>query len=384
MNSKLIDEIVSLIPMLRSNALEAERRRKPVDEVFQALCDTGVFKAFVPAHFGGYELDLPSFMKIGIELGRGCVSTAWVTTFCMEHNWLLAQFSQSAQEEIFGTQPYIIAPGTISPTGTATPDGDGFILNGRWKWATGVMHADWVLLSGMVENAGFPDLRMFILPIDQVDVIDTWYIDGMVGTGSNDIQVNSVYVPEHRAESVMQMAIGRGRGSVWHDRDIFKIPMLPFKCITAAAPAVGAAIEAVHLFETRIRERTLFGSSAKQQDNPAAQMRLGRLNVRALWVEQQIIDLAQAIQQAGCEAQACPPRKRAEYRLTAAMIVHECRNIVRDVVEASGASAHFLDHPLQRIHRDVHTLACHAVFDLDTASELYGRSRLGLEVKGLV
>jgi len=113
-------------------------------------------------------------------------------------------------------------------------------------------------------------------------------------------------------------------------------------------------------------------------------MRLGLLNTRVDSVEQQLYRLADEIEACGHATEPCSQRERARQRLQSARIVRECRDIVRDVVEASGASSHFLDNPLQRIHRDVHTLACHAVFDLDVASGAYGRSLLGMELRGLV
>ena len=382
--SALLPKIEALVPMVTEHARQAELERKPVDAVWEAICGTGAMLGFVPKRFGGFEIDLRTFMQIGVNLGRGCVSTAWVTTFCMEHNWLLAQFDPSAQEEIFGQQPYIVAPGSISPNGRATPVSGGYELSGRWQWGTGVMHADWVLLAGLVDRPDTFDLRMFIIPIDQVSVIDTWQVDGMIGTGSNDVEAKGVYVPEHRSQAVSEMAEGRGPGALWHDSHTFRIPMLPFKCITAACPAVGAAKEAVKLFFERIQTRTMFGSTTKQSDHSAAQMRLGLLDTRADSAEQELYRLAADIEAWGHAREPCPPRERARQRLRSARIVRECRDIVRDVLEASGASSHFLDNPLQRIHRDVHTLACHTVFDLDVASGIYGRTMLGMEVKGLV
>jgi alkylation response protein AidB-like acyl-CoA dehydrogenase len=241
-----------------------------------------------------------------------------------------------------------------------------------------------VLLAGLVDRPDTTDLRMFILPINEVSVIDTWQVDGMVGTGSNDVEVSGVYVPEHRSQPVSAMAEGRGPGAAWHDSPIYRIPMLPFKCITAACPAVGAAKEAVKLFFERIQQRTMYGSGTRQSDHGAAQMRLGLLDTRIDSVESELYRLAADIEAWGHADEPCAPRERARQRLQSARIVRECRDIVRDVLEASGASSHFLDNPLQRIHRDVHTLSCHTVFDVDVASGTYGRTLLGMEVKGLV
>ena len=96
----LTDRIRAIEPLLADNAALAEELHQPVDTVWEAICATGALKSFVPRHFGGYELGLQDFMEIGVTLGRGCVSTAWVTTFCMEHNWLLANPLQRIHRDV--------------------------------------------------------------------------------------------------------------------------------------------------------------------------------------------------------------------------------------------------------------------------------------------
>ena len=130
----LVDRIRALEPLIAKNAEQAELNRKPVDEVIDALKETGVFKSYVPKRFGGFEIDSDTFIDIGIAVSEACTSTGWVTTFYMEHNWMLAQFPPETQQEIFGSQPYVLAPGSISPTGKALPTDDGYVLTGRWAW----------------------------------------------------------------------------------------------------------------------------------------------------------------------------------------------------------------------------------------------------------
>lgn len=146
----LVDRVRELLPLVASEPAHAEHIRKPVDTVMTALADTGVFRAYVPKHFGGYEIDIDTFIEIGTALGSACTSTGWVTTFCMEHNWLLAHFDRAGQEALCDKQPYVLAPGSISPNGRAKAVDGGHVLNGRWSWGTGVMHADWVILSGVI------------------------------------------------------------------------------------------------------------------------------------------------------------------------------------------------------------------------------------------
>ena len=146
----LVARVQALEALIAENASLAEQQRRPVDEVIAALEATGVFRSYVPKRFGGFEIDTDTFIDIGIAISRACTSTGWVTCFYMEHNWMLAQFPPETQEEIFGRQPYILAPASISPTGAAQRKDDGYVLSGRWSWGTGIMHADWVLLNGIV------------------------------------------------------------------------------------------------------------------------------------------------------------------------------------------------------------------------------------------
>lgn len=147
----LLDRVRAVVPLIAERAFEAEQRRKPDDEVIEALKSTGVFRALVPEPFGGYEIDLDLFVDVGLAVSEACPSTGWVTTFYMEHNWLLQTFSPELQDQVFTRQPFVLAPGLVNPKeATATPKGDGYELSGHWNFGTGIVHADWVLLSARV------------------------------------------------------------------------------------------------------------------------------------------------------------------------------------------------------------------------------------------
>jgi alkylation response protein AidB-like acyl-CoA dehydrogenase len=347
----------------------------------QALEETGIYRYFVPKKYGGYEFSLESFMDIGMILGEACISTGWVTTFCMEHNWLLALYNEAAQDDIFGRQPYIIAPGALAPNGMAKPVEGGYRLSGSWEWGTGVMHADWVMLGAIMpkEGSDTPTLGMFVIPRDEVEVIDTWHTAGMVGTGSNDIRAEDVFVPAHRTQDIMDLRDGCSPGSRLHESPLYAMPMLPVLGLTAAAPLVGGARKAVQLFQERLSERIVYGTGTRQGEKPAAQIRLGILDERMTMLEVMLKATAREVAAWGERREPCPDPERARLRLRIGLMAREARDIVRDAVEASGAHAHFLDNPLQRILRDVQTASCHTVFDLELAAEQYGRMLVGLE-----
>jgi len=155
--------------------------------------------------------------------------------------------------------------------------------------------------------------------------------------------------------------------------------MLPLLAIAAAIPAVGAARRAVELFQERLGHRTLLATMSKQAERGAAQMRLAHGSVRVEEAELLLRDAGHKLAVWGAREDDCPTLERARLRLQIAHAVEIARDVVRSMMEASGASAHLHPHPMQRIHRDVSTLSCHTVFDLDTTAENYGRLMLGLD-----
>jgi len=366
----LLERVRAVVPLIAERAADAEEQRKPDDDVIEALKQTGVFRAFVPKRHGGYEIDIDLFVDIGIAVSEACPSTGWITTFYMEHNWLLGMFSTELQDEIFGSQPFILAPGTVNPSGEATLVDDHFELSGRWQFGTGIVHADWTLLSARMKDSESPLPRMFLVPVGDVEVKDTWHVDGMAATGSRDIVARNVHVPLERASSVAM-------GALEPSSDFLKrIPVRPFLALTAGIPAIGCARRAVVLFQQRLPERTLFGTTKKQAETSAAQIRLGNVSVRAAMAEATMRAAASEINRCARGEIELTALDHARLRLVLAHVVRQCRDVVRDVMEASGASVHYLDNELQRIHRDVHMIAAHTVFDVDGVAGEYGRELL--------
>lgn len=376
---ELVRRAVALRPLLEAHSAESEALRRPVDSVWQALRDSGVFYHFVPKAYGGLEFSLETFIDAMLPLGEGCASTGWVASFCVEHNWMLAQFSKAAQDEIFGGGwPYVIAPGVTMPPGQAVPVEGGYRLTGRWKWGTGVMHADWILATGMIPGESPPRMLFFVFPAADASVIDTWRMDGMVGTGSHDIAADALFVPEHRVIDMGLMREGRAPGALLHSNPIYRMPMLPFLGITAAIPAVGSAHATVRRFRDRLGVRVLHGTAQAQGEKPIAQVRLAQAEMHARTAEILLRDAARQCMALADRGTPSTADERIYIRVQIATLMDHCRQAIRIVCEASGSSAHALDNPLQRALRDINVMASHVVYDLDMALELRGRTLVGL------
>jgi len=378
----LVAKARALAPLLAEHAAEAERQRRPADVVVDALRRSGVFLMMVPRKYGGLELDLDTFLEVGLALSEGDASMAWVANFYIEHNWMVCQFPEAFQAELLGSQGYTLAPAALSPNGVAEPVAGGYRLNGRWQWGTGIVHADWVIVGARVPGEKpLPEFRFLALPREQVKVEDVWFVDGMAATGSNDILIEDVVIPEERTVVIADMSAGRAHGARLHQGPLYRTPMLPILGLAASMVAVGQARAAVRGFQERMQQRILLTSGVKQSQKPAAQIRLARADLEVRQAEGLLRALVAEVQQVRNEATIAD---RARWAATFALAVDQSKRVLLSLAEASGASAHFQSHPLQRAVRDVATLSCHAIFELDSRLEIYGRTLLGREPGGMV
>ena len=366
----LVERIHALAPTIAATSFEAEAQRRPLDEIIEALKETGVFRSFVAERYGGYEIDMATYVDVGLAVSEADPSMGWITTFYMEHNWLLTLFADELQDEIFGAQPFVLAPGSVNPSGRAIPTGDGtYTLSGHWTFGTGICHADWVLVSGKIEGDATDAARNFLVPVDEVEVKDTWHVDGMAATGSRDIVVTDVVVPERRVSLMPPPHLSAKPG----DPYLHRIPIAPFLSLTAALPAVGAAKRALVLFEDRLFDRVMFGTKRTQSARVPTQVRLANLRVEVDFAETLLRDVADRMQAHADGRADLDLLAQLHLRLAIAHIVRRCRDVVREIMQSSGSSVHYLDNELQRIHRDIHMMCAHTVFDIDLVAEGVGR-----------
>src|SRR6201988_4718731 len=130
---------------LAERAQEAEELRRLPSATVDDLAASGFTELLVPARYGGRHAEFPAILDPVRRMAHGCASSAWTLGFYALHNWMLALFDQQAQEEAFATRPFL-APAPLAPTGRGVPVDGGFRLTGRWSWATGVMHGNWIIV----------------------------------------------------------------------------------------------------------------------------------------------------------------------------------------------------------------------------------------------
>lgn len=374
--SVITDEFVA---RLGERAAEAEGLRRLPDATVADLTATGFTELLVPTRYAGHEADFAAILDPVRRMAHGCTSSAWTIGFYTLHNWMLALFGEQAQDEAYATRPFL-APAPLAPTGRGLPAPGGVRLSGRWSWATGVMHGNWIIVAALCgpDDGLYPALAL--LPMRDVTVEDVWHTDGMRATGSNDVVATDAFVPEHRLVKVTDIYAGTAPGAGLRDSPTYRWPMVPALALLAAMPALGSAERVTEIYAHRLAERMLPYEGVMQQDKPIAQAHLSGAHVRLRALRGLLADTVGQIE--GIVATGDPVDKpvRAQARLAAAHIVAESRAVITELLGAGGASIHFLSSPLQRFKRDVDVLAGHVVFDYDTSRELAGALALGMKI----
>jgi 3-hydroxy-9,10-secoandrosta-1,3,5(10)-triene-9,17-dione monooxygenase len=348
----------------------------------QLLHETGLFRIHQPRIFGGMELDFVAVVDIPGELARGCPSTAWNVGNLASHHWLLGYYSPEAQHEVWDANPdALIASSVALAAGRGRTVDGGFIVNGRWPFSSGVDNADWNMLAVTVydEDGKTPiDWRLCLVPKGDYTIIDTWFAMGAAATGSKDIEVIELFVPEYRA---LPLALTRGGlehpGATLNKGPLFRIPIVAASSHPLAPAALGAAEGAYEMFITATAKRAGTYTSAKVADFQAVQIKIARARC--------LIDSARfLLRQSALEFQAAAERNnipdietKLRFRAHSAYAVAEAREAVEILWSCYGAQGLYTCDPLQRHLRDVFAIGQHFSFNFDIAGSAYGLFALG-------
>ncbi|MFD7989483.1 oxidoreductase [Kitasatospora indigofera] len=232
------------------NAGRAERERRLCGETVQALVDAGFARHFVPRRWGGEEGGFAELVARSAVLAeRGCPCAAWCGALLAAHGRIASFLPERGRAQVWAHGPDArIAAALAPPAGTVLPVAGGLVLSGRWTCASGVDFADWVLLAAWEGRGAERRARVLAVPAGDLGVLDTWDSPGMRGTGSNSVFAESVHVPYHRTFLLADLTAGRPGAGLprCHGAPAHLAGALMF-----AAPALGAATRALHLWTHR-------------------------------------------------------------------------------------------------------------------------------------
>ncbi len=371
---RLLADVEGLAGEISARAGEIEAGRRVPPDLMDRLRTIGVFRMMAPRSHGGLELDLPAALEVVGALARIEGSVGWIAMIGGVSPIFMPMLPRQVYDRAYQDGPDLITAGSLQPAGTAEAvTGEavagGFRVSGRWTFASGCGHADWMLgLCVMTKGgkpipasaipasdggAGPPMVRAVLLPARDWEIEDTWHVAGLKGTGSHDVVLKDVVVP---AENVIDLEAAQ--------------PCVPgplYQAVRTILPLAHGAF-CVGMAQGALSDLVALANTGRQQQRAAVRMRdseifqyeLGRIeaDVRAARAFQEV-----QIASHWRRAQAGTlndPALLVEGAQAAAWLAATCVRIADACFALGGGAALYESSPLQRRLRDLHAAGQHA------------------------
>jgi alkylation response protein AidB-like acyl-CoA dehydrogenase len=378
----MLERARALIPLLTERAPAAAAARQLPEETIAEYHAAGILRILQPKRFGGQQGRFSLFSRIVEELTYGCASSAWVYAVLAEHQWIIAQYPEQAQIDVWGDDPEAVASSSLAPRAAAERVPGGWRLSGKYPFSSGCDFAQWAILGAFLGERGDPrHIAYLLVPLAEVEIADDWQTLGLAGTGSKSLVLHNVFVPEHRCVMVRDLFAGTPPGALVHpDYPVLRAPRgflvsysLPPVAIALGQRALDIACAAlagrVSRGVTKVAEsevvQMVIGEAAAAIDAATLMLHTGR-------------DSSTAEVSSGrriTEAEALRARRDMVYAQ------HQVSWAVDRLCELDGARWVYDSDQLGAIRRDVMTILTHHAASRQAAMAPYGKMLLALSVE---
>jgi alkylation response protein AidB-like acyl-CoA dehydrogenase len=378
MSASPLDAARKLAPQIRSAADEIDAARELPRPLFEALADAGLFHLAVPRAIGGAEIDFPTYVEVIEEIGKADASTGWAVNQGAVFGTYAARMPREVARAIWIDTPRSVVANTPAATAKAVVVPGGYRVTGRQGFSTGCRHAAWVAAHAqVVENGqvrlehGQPEARYFFVPVAEAELLDTWHVRGMRGTGTHHFAVSDVFVPAERT-------VLSATAQLLEEGPLYKIPRTLAFASGDAAVALGMARACLDTFVELAGAKTPRAMQALLRDQSMVQVGVGQAEaalrsgraflmetVRDIWGE--------------ATAGAVSLERRAVLRLATTHGIRLAAQVIDTVYNAAGATAAYEGHLIQRHFQDIHVITQH-LQGRTAHYELVGRHWLGLPI----
>ena len=359
-SEEILDRARKLAPWLREQSDRIEAARRLPADVVEALRDTGVFRMAFPRDWGGPELNSYEQTEVIEAISYGDTSAGWCAMIGMDTGIYARYLDEAVARDLFADMDQITA-GLILPAGRAERADGGYRLTGRWRFGSGVTHADWVVGGALVHRDGKPEpgptggpvhWRLLLMPAEQVEVVDTWTTTGLAGSGSCDYRVEDLFVPEERT---FRFAEPRMTG-----------PMSQPDTVTRNMPGVplGMMRAALDYFRDLTTTRTIPVRGDRWADTYRMQHALGEMEMQYSTVRHAVYGQLDAqwrlLEQVG-GLDRFSPHERIEGPLLRVGAFRTARDVITRIYDLAASASIYRPNPIDRWMRDITTMCQHIV-----------------------
>jgi alkylation response protein AidB-like acyl-CoA dehydrogenase len=356
----VLNAVRGLAPAISARAAEIETARRLPPDLLAELKAAGCFRLLVPQSHGGLGATLMEGMAALETIARADASVAWAVMIGAGSWCDLAGLPRATFDALFAAGPDVVVAGAFNPTGSIAAVDGGYLVNGRWGFASGCEHADW-LFGNCVEGVadGVPELRVAVFEPDQVVIEDTWHVAGLAGTGSHHFRVEGLVVPAERTHRLLV-------DEPCIDAPIVRIPPPPLIALVISGVAIGTARGALDDVVALAAEKVPLLAGAPLAANPLFQHELASADTRLRAARALVHEEAQAVWARACEGAPWTLEQRAHARATAAWATDQAASAAAMAYRFGGGSSLYADSPLQRRLRDINAVTQHFLVKPDT------------------
>ncbi len=373
-----LDVARELAPKIRSCADEIDAERELPRPLFEALADAGLFHLALPRSVGGAEIDLPTYIQVIEELGKADASTGWAVNQGAIFATYAARMPIDVARTIWFDARAVVA-NTPAPTAKAVVVPGGYRVTGRQGFSTGCRHASWVAAHAQVtengqlrvEADGSPEMRYLFVAVADAELLDTWRVRGMRGTGTHHFAVNDVFVPTER--SVLSAT-----AQLRETGPLYRIPRTLAFASGDAAVALGVGRSCLETFFDLAGAKSPRATPGLLRDQPMVQAHIGQTEAQLRSGRAFLTETVREVWAAAC-AGTLTLDQRAALRIATTHTIRLAVQVVDTIYSAAGATAVYEDNLIQRHFQDIHVISQHLQSRL-AHYELVGRHWLGLPI----
>ena len=375
---RLAEAVRHLEPEILAVRDELDQRRRLPSGLVSSMRASGIFSLWLPRSLGGVAMTVVDYVKVVEQLARMDGSVGWCASIGASYSRLAAYLNPEIALAVFGGGRTVVA-GQLMASGKAVAVAGGYRVTGRWAFGSGIEHSDWTIGICVVHDGDRPRLepdgtpveRLMFFPTSATEIIDTWRVSGLRGTGSHDYCVTDLFVPEnHAIETVTPAPTTPG--------PLYALPFRAVFGVAIAAAALGIARGAIDAFEQLAVAKAGRGTPGQLRDTPAVQGNVGRAESLLRSARAFLLESAQEawdeIEAGGSDSL----RMRALLRLANTQAAVASAEVVDLMYNAGGGTSVYESSRLERCFRDVHAATQHRAVSAGNY-ELAGSVLLGLD-----
>lgn len=351
----LITAARAMGPALTARRAQCKADMRVPDETVAEFAAAGFFKILQPEQWGGYAMDPQVFYAVGLEVARFCPSSAWILGVIAVHNWQLAVFDDRAAQDVWADDPTVLISSSYAPVGKVKVVDGGFRLSGRWSFSSGSEHCQWAFLGAVVPTPEAPfdmaNYRTFLVPISDYKIVHNWDVVGLQGTGSHDIVVDDVFVPEYRTHKSIDGFLCDNPGNAVNTAPLYRMPFMQVFVRAVCTATLGACYGALDAFIEVAKTRQV--GPNKMKDDPFARVIATEVKTAIEEMKLTMISNFEAMM-ACCRAGVpIPIEDRIRYRYDSAVVADRCLALSSKMLKAAGSGGIRLDSELLSFHLDI-------------------------------